>query len=250
MIDLTHKIALVTGASRGIGAAIATDLARSGARVAINYVHSAEKAEAVRDQIIAAGGQAITVKADMANPSEITAMFAQIRAELGEVEILVNNAAVETRIPSIDFPVEEYDRIMDTNLKACFLCCQQALPAMKAKGWGRIINISSVHEIKPTGFCTPYSMSKGGLFMMTRELALEFSQFGITINNIAPGAIRTDINRAVLADPEYEARVIAKTPARLIGDPYDIARAVTFLADPASRFITGTTLFIDGGLTL
>ncbi|MBC8126029.1 MAG: glucose 1-dehydrogenase [Gloeobacteraceae cyanobacterium ES-bin-144] len=250
MNDLSDKIALVTGASRGIGAAIAIDLARAGASVVINYVHSNEKAEAVRAEIIAAGGQAITVKADMANGSEIAVMFAQIRAELGEVDILVNNAAVETRIPSLDFPSEEYDRIMDTNLKACFLCCQQALPSMKAKGWGRVINISSVHEIKPTGFCTPYSMTKGGLFMMTRELAFEFSQYGITVNNIAPGAIRTDMNRSVLADPEYEARVIAKTPARLIGDPYDIARAATFLAVPEARFITGTTLFIDGGLTL
>jgi len=250
MNNLSNKIALVTGASRGIGAAIAMDLARAGAAVAINYVHNAEKAEAVRAEIIAAGGRAITVKADMANGSEIAVMFAQIRTELGEVDILVNNAAVETRIASLDFPGEEYDRIMDTNLKACFLCCQQALTNMKTKGWGRIINISSVHEIKPTGFSTPYSMTKGGLFMMTRELAFEFSQYGITVNNIAPGAIRTDMNRSVLADPEYEARVIAKTPARLIGDPYDIARAATFLAAPEARFITGTTLFIDGGLTL
>jgi glucose 1-dehydrogenase len=150
-------------------------------------------------------------------------MFGRVEAELGTVDILVNNAAVELRKPALDFTAEDYDRILDTNLKGAFLCAQRALRGMKAKGWGRIINISSVHEHKPTGFCAPYSMSKGGLFMMMRELTLEFSKFGITINNIAPGAIRTDMNRAVLADPAYEARVIAKTPVRFIGEPADVA---------------------------
>jgi NAD(P)-dependent dehydrogenase (short-subunit alcohol dehydrogenase family) len=177
-------------------------------------------------------------------------MFRQVEAELGTVDILVNNAAIETRVPALEFTEEAYDRILDTNLKGSFFCARRALPGMRAKGWGRIINISSVHEIKPTGFCTPYSMSKGGLMMMTRELALEFSPAGITVNSIAPGAIRTDMNREVLSDPAYEARVIARTPARMIGDPRDVAHAAVFLASPRARFITGTTLFVDGGLTL
>ena len=247
---LAGKCALITGASRGIGAAIAIDLARAGAAVAVNYCQSPEKAEAVRTSIEQAGGRAITVRADMSKRAEIEAMFAQIEAGLGTVDILVNNAAIETRVPALDFTEGEYDRILDTNLKGAFFAAQRALHGMKAKGWGRVINISSVHEIKPTGFCAPYSMSKGGLFMMMREMALEFSPFGITVNNLAPGAIRTDMNRQVLSDPAYEARVIAKTPARMIGEPEDISRAVVFLASPAARFITGTTLFVDGGLTL
>ncbi|MEI8291622.1 MAG: glucose 1-dehydrogenase [Verrucomicrobiota bacterium] len=247
-LPLSGKIALVTGASRGIGAAIALDLAQAGAAVAVNYCNSANKAEAVADEIKRAGGRALTVKADMAKHSNIEAMFDRVTKELGTVDILVNNAGVDLRKPTLDFSEEAYDQILDTNLKGAFFCAQYALRGMKAKGWGRVINISSVHEVKPTGFCNPYSMSKGGMFMMMRELAFEFSQFGITINNIAPGAIRTDINREVLSDPAYEARVIAKTPARIIGEPKDISRAVVFLAVPDARFITGASLFIDGGL--
>ncbi len=247
---LLGKTALVTGASRGIGAAIARDLAGAGAAVALNYCQSPDKVETVADEIRQAGGRALTVRADMSKRGDIDTMFEAVAKEWGAVDILVNNAGVDHRAATLDFPEEEYDRILDTNLKGAFLCAQRALRGMKAKGWGRVINISSVHELKPTGFCAPYSISKGGMFMMMRELALEFGQFGVTVNNIAPGAIRTDINRQVLSDPVYEARVIAKTPARIIGEPDDVSRAVVFLALPSARFITGTTLFVDGGLSL
>lgn len=250
MSELKNKIALVTGASRGIGAAIARDLATAGASVALNYCQSDEKAEAVRREIEAVGGRALTVRADVSQVGEIDALFARVEAEHGPVDILVNNAAVESRGGALDFSEADYDRILDTNLKGAFRCAQRALPGMKMRGWGRVINVSSVHEQTPTGFCAPYSMSKGGLLMMTRELALEFSPFGITVNNVTPGAIRTDMNREVLSDPAYAARVIAKTPARMIGEPQDISRAVVFLASPAARFITGATLFVDGGLSL
>jgi glucose 1-dehydrogenase len=248
--ELKNKIALVTGAGRGIGAAIARDLAHAGATIVLNDCQGFESAEMVCSEIAAAGGRAITVRADIARPSEINVMFERIEAEVGPVDILVNNAAVETRGSALDVTESDYDRILDTNLKGAFRCAQRALPGMKARGWGRVINISSIHESNPTGFCAPYSMSKAGLLMMTRELALEFSAFGITVNNVTPGAIRTDMNREVLADAAYEAQVIAKTPARLIGEPHDISRAVVFLASPAARFITGASLFIDGGLSL
>jgi glucose 1-dehydrogenase len=250
MSELKNKIALVTGASRGIGAAIARDLAAAGATVALNFCQSAAGAEAVRRDIEAAGGHALIVQADVSRRVEIDAMFTRVETALGPVDILVNNAAVESRGGALDFSEADYDRILDTNLKGSFRCAQRALPGMKTRGWGRVINVSSVHEHTPTGFCAPYSMSKGGLLMMTRELALEFSPFGVTVNNVTPGAIRTDMNREVLSDPAYAARVIAKTPARMIGEPQDISRAVVFLASPAARFITGATFFIDGGLSL
>ena len=250
MTELQNKIALVTGASRGIGAEIGRQLAQAGATLALNYCQSAARAEAVRADIVGAGGRAMTVQADVARSAEVEAMFERVETELGPVDILVNNAAVESRGGALDFSEVEYDRILDTNLKGAFRCAQRALRGMKDRRWGRVINISSVHELKPTGFCAPYSMAKSGLLMLTRELALEFGPFGITVNNVTPGAIRTDMNREVLSNPDFEARVIAKTPARLIGEPPDVARAVVFLASPAARFITGATLFVDGGLSL
>jgi NAD(P)-dependent dehydrogenase (short-subunit alcohol dehydrogenase family) len=143
-----------------------------------------------------------------------------------------------------------YGRILDTNLKGTFFCAQRALSGMKEGGWGRVLNISSVHEFKPFGVCVPYSMTKAGLAMMTRERAQEFSPFGITVNCIAPGAIRTDINREVLADPAYEAKVLAKIPAGFIGETADVASLVAFLASAHARYITGASIFVDGGMVL
>jgi glucose 1-dehydrogenase len=177
-------------------------------------------------------------------------MFDQVEAEWGGVDILVNSAGVEIRCPALEFSEADYARILDTNLKAAFFCAQRALRGMKERGWGRVINISSIHEIKPAGWSIPYSMSKGGLAMMTRELAFEFSKFGITINSITPGAIRTDINREVLADPAYEAKVLTKIPAGFIGETTDVAALVAFLASDRARYITGASLFIDGGMAL
>jgi len=247
---MKNKIALITGGNGGIGSTIATELAAAGARVVINYLHQPEKAEALCASIQSAGGEAMAVRADICEHAQIEAMFDQVEAEWGTVDVLVNNAGIEIRCPALDFSEEDYARILDTNLKAAFFCAQRALRGMKDRGWGRVINISSVHEIKPTGWSIPYSMSKGGLAMMTRELAFEFSKFGITINSITPGAIRTDINREVLSDPAYEARVLTKIPAGFIGETTDVAALVAFLASDRARYITGASLFIDGGMAL
>jgi glucose 1-dehydrogenase len=244
------KIALVTGAGRGIGAAIAAELAGRGADVVINYRRSEMKARNVAAEVERLGRKALLVQADVANKSDIDAMFDRIESEWRKIDILVNNAGVEQRWPTCDCQEENYDAIMDANLKGAFFCAQRALEGMKAKGWGRVINISSVHETKPTGFCSVYGISKGGLAMMMRELALEYGRFGVTVNNVAPGAIRTDINRQVLADPAYEAKVLTKIPVGFVGIPDDVAKTVAFLASNDSRYITGASLVVDGGLCL
>jgi glucose 1-dehydrogenase len=249
-LNLQGKTALVTGAARGIGAAIALRLAEAGAAVALNYSRSREQAEQLRAAIETAGGRALTVQADVSRWDDIQRMFDELDRAGWNLDILVNNAGIETRQTTESFDEATYDRIMDINLKGSFFCAQRALAGMKQRGWGRVINISSVHETTPTAFCTVYSMSKGGLLLMMRELALEYSRYGITVNNIAPGAIRTDINRAALARPGYEEKVKAKIPAGYIGEPDDVAHLAVFLASDAARYITGASLVADGGLSL
>jgi len=250
MINLKNKIALVTGASRGIGAAVAVDLAEAGADVVVNYNRSLEEALKVQKEIERFRRKALVVQSDVAKLSDIQRMFDQVESEWGTVDILVNNAGIEIRMPTDNFDESTYDKTMNTNLKGAFFCAQRALRGMKWKKWGRIINISSVHELTPTGFSSVYGISKGGMLMMTRELAFEYGQFGITVNNIAPGAIRTDINREALSDADYEAKIIAKIPAHFIGEPRDVSQAVVFLASDDARYITGASIFIDGGLSL
>lgn len=248
--SLKDRKALVTGAGRGIGAAIAIDLARAGADVVVNYCHSPGPAAEVQAEIEKLGRRALVVQADVARCDQIRQMFEQVEAQWGPIDILVNNSGIEPRHPIEGFDETTYDAVMDTNLKGAFFCAQRALGGMKGKGWGRVVNISSVHEATPTGFSCVYSMSKGGMLMMMREMARDYSRHGITVNNVCPGAIRTDINRAVLADPAYEAKVNARIPAGFIGQPHDVAQLVTFLASDAARYITGASLFIDGGLSL
>ena len=250
MNALAGRLALVTGAGRGIGRAIALDLARAGADVIVNYNRSREQAEAVARQIEAMGRRAAAIQADVANKADIDRMFDAAEASSGAVNILVNNAGIEPRADVCDFDEATYDAVMATNLKGAFFCAQRALRKMRDAGWGRVVNVSSLHELTPTGFSALYGMSKGGMALMMREMAKSYSRYGITINNVCPGATRTDINRKVLADPAYEAKVIEKIPAGFIAEPEDIAPTVTFLASDAARYITGTSIFVDGGLWL
>ena len=250
MSPLEGKLALVTGAGRGIGRAIALDLARAGADVVLNYSRSQEQAEEAASRIETLGRRALALQADIARKADIDRMFDRVEAELGPVDILVNNAGIEPRADVCDFDEATYDTVMATNLKGAFFCAQRALKKMREAGWGRVVNVSSLHELTPTGFSALYGMSKGGMALMMREMAKSYSHFGITINNVCPGATRTDINRKVLADPVYEAKVIARIPAGFIAEPEDIAPTVTFLASDAARYITGASIFIDGGLWL
>ncbi len=177
-------------------------------------------------------------------------MFDWIESNFGPVDVLVNNSGLEIRQPSTDYSEQTFDTMLDTNLKGAFFCSQRALRTMKERQWGRIVNISSVHQERATGNRSPYSISKAGMHMMTRELALEFSRFGITVNSVLPGAIRTDMNRKVLLDPDYEARVLAMIPARYIGEVEDVAHLVRFLVSEQAKYITGAALPVDGGLSL
>lgn len=250
MSSLEGKLALVTGAGRGIGRAIAIDLARAGADVIVNYSRSREQAEEVARQIEAMGRRALAIQADVSQKADIDRMFDTVEADFAPVNILVNNAGIEPRADVCDFDEATYNAVMDTNLKGAFFCAQRALKKMREAGWGRVINVSSLHELTPTGFSALYGMSKGGMALMMREMAKAYSRYGITINNVCPGATRTDINRKVLADPAYEAKVVEKIPAGFIAEPEDIAPTVTFLASDAARYITGASIFIDGGLWL
>ncbi|MDR0335548.1 MAG: 3-oxoacyl-ACP reductase FabG [Planctomycetaceae bacterium] len=245
-----NKIALITGGSRGIGAAVAVELALHGATVIVNYRQAKDAAEHVCQTITEQHGTAFSCKADISVVSEIESMFDFIETEYGTVSILINNAGLEIRHPSTEYTEEIFDRILDTNLKGAFFCARRALLTMQAAGWGRIINISSVHEIRPTGNRSPYSISKAGLEMMTREFAFEFSRYGITVNTVVPGAIRTDMNKGVLSDPVYEKRVVDLIPARWIGETNDVAPIIRFLASEEARYINGASIAVDGGLML
>lgn len=244
------QTALITGGSRGIGAQIALALGQAGFRTIVNYNKSADPAQKICDEITHAGGEAYAMKADVGSWNEIQNLFDEIENRFGMVDVLVNNAGIEIRQSSADYEEEIWDLIMNTNLKGAFFCSQRAVRKMIPKKWGRIINISSIHEERPTGNRSIYSISKSGMGMMTREFAKEFARYGITVNSIAPGAIRTDLNREVLKDPAYEAKVLANIPANFIAEPSDVSAAVVFLTTDEARYINGASLTIDGGLSL
>ena len=248
-MKLKGRIAFVTGSAQGIGYAIAKEMINEGAKVIINDIHE-EKTEQVVNEIVTSGGKAMAIPGDISAPNFANEAFEKIESAWGRVNILVNNAGTERRKSSLDFNEDDYDTIMDVNLKAAFFLAQRALKSMVGDKWGRIINISSVHEQKPTGFCSIYSMTKAGLMMMTKELAFEFSKYGITINTIAPGAIRTNMNKEVLSDPAYEQKVLDKIPSRFIGVPGDIGKCATFLASDDARYMTGASYLVDGGLAM
>lgn len=247
---LKGKVAIVTGAGRGIGRAIAIGYAREGAAVILNYSKSEEAAEETRKCIHAARGQAVAIRADVSNVAEQDALVAAALQEFGAIHILVNNAGVEVHEGVLQASLETWDRTMSVNLKGAYFLSCKAAPAMARAGGGKIINISSVHDTEPLRERSVYSISKGGMFMMTKSLALELAEKNICVNSISPGAILTDMNRASLADPVKRERMISQIPLRRIGSPEDIVGAAVFLASPESDYVTGATLYVDGGLLL
>lgn len=247
MFSLQGKNALVTGASRGIGAGIAKALAEQGANVAINYVASEDKAEWVSGEVRGMGRDSFIVKADVSKRNDVVAMFDEVRNRWGRIDILVNNAGVLSFGEFEKIPEEEWDRVINTNLKGQFLCSQQAVLQMKEVNYGRIINIASISS-GGVGVSFPqiahYTASKGGVIGLTENMASDLGPFGITVNAIAPGAINTDMGKI---DDNTRKALINRLPRKRIGEPRDIGAAAAFLASDEADYITGAVLYVDGG---
>lgn len=245
-LPLGNKCALVTGASKGVGKGIALELARQGAAVAVNYHSDTAGAEATAAEIRSAGGRATTVRADVASKQQVDEMFDRVLAEFGRLDILVNNAGIQTWKPLLDLTEEEWDRVLDVNLKGCFLCTQRAARAMKEAGGGAIVNIGSGCNKWPFPNLVNYTASKGGIEQFTKVAAVELGPYRIRVNCVAPGAI--EIERTKQEAGDYAGTWGRLTPLRRIGLPSDVAAAVAFLCEDRAGFITGQTLWVDGGL--
>jgi glucose 1-dehydrogenase len=248
-VKLEGKVALVTGSSQGIGQAIAIHLAQQGADIVIDYRSHTEGAEETKLKVEATGRKGLVVKADLGLVSDVRRMVAEGIQEFGKLDILVNNAGMEKNASFWEVTEEDYDNVLNINLKGVFFASQALTQHLiETKRPGKIINISSVHEELPFPHFTSYCASKGGVKMMMRNLAIELGPLGITVNNVAPGAINTPINKSLLEDKEKLSAVLKNIPLGRLGEPEDVASLVAFLASSDADYITGSTFFVDGGL--
>ena len=258
---LAGQRAIVTGASSGIGACLARALAAAGAKVAINFVGGSEAADAVVEEIAGYGvpnGDAMAIKADVSSEAEVQAMFAAATARWGSVDILVNNAGIQQDAAFHELSLAQWQRVMDVNLTGQFLCSREATREFLRRGrqpelsraLGKIICISSVHEVIPWAGHVNYAASKGGVMLMMKSMAQELAPMGIRVNSICPGAIKTPINRAAWETPEAEADLLKLIPYGRVGETRDLGAAAVWLASDHSDYVTGISLFVDGGMTL
>ncbi len=255
---LTKQKALVTGASSGIGKAVAIYLAQEGADVVVNYASSEDAAKAVVDEIKANGGNAIAIKADVSQEDQVQAMFQHMFDAFGTIDILVNNAGLQQDASFDEMTLAQWNKVIAVNLTGQFLCAREAVREFKRRGVvpevscaaGKIISISSVHEVIPWAGHVNYAASKGGVMLMTKSVAQEVAPYRIRVNSVGPGAIRTPINIEAWNSPEAYAELMKLIPYKRIGEPEDIARAVAWLASDDADYVHGVTLFVDGGMTL
>ena len=241
--------ALITGSDQGIGQAIALKLAEEGADVIVNFRKNRDGGEDTGKQIRAMGRRCAVIQADVGKIEDARRLVEEGTAALGPIDVLVNNAGIEKRASFIEISEDDYRSVIEVNMTAPFFLTQSVVKRLvDAKRPGKVINISSVHEELPFPHFTPYCMSKGGLKMMMRNLAIELGSCGITVNNIAPGAIETPINKQLMGDPKLLNAVLQNIPVGRIGKPGDVATVAAFLASSDADYITGTTVVVDGGL--
>lgn len=259
MDRLKQQTAIVTGASSGIGRACVVEMAREGANVVVNYAVAATRADAedVLAEIKSFGGTAVAIQCDVSQENEVQAMFAATIQRFGTVDILVNNAGLQRDASFAEMTLEQWNFVMAVNLTGQFLCAREAVREFLKRGFkpysqalGKIVCMSSVHEVIPWGGHVNYAASKGGVMLMMKSIAQEMAPKKIRCNSIGPGAIKTPINRSAWETPEALRSLLTLIPYERVGEPGDIARAAVWLASDESDYVTGTTLFVDGGMTL
>ncbi len=249
-IKLDGKRALVTGASSGIGEAVARALAESGAKVGVHYRTHPEPADALVAAIKAAGGEAMTLQCDVARPETVATMFEQMDAKWGGIDILINNAGIDgQRALGWEVDLNAWRQVIEVNLFGAFYCAREALKRMVPQKSGVVLSMSSVHEEIAWSGYSAYTSSKAGLSMMTKSLAQEAAPHGVRVLAVAPGAIKTPINRAVWSDPEGLKDLLKKIPLNRVGEPEEVARMVVALVSDVGSYVTGRTVFVDGGMT-
>ncbi|MGP1384674.1 MAG: SDR family oxidoreductase [Thainema sp.] len=258
MKPLDGQIALVTGASSGIGMAVAVALAEAGAKVGVNYYKGEESANQVVQQIQNQAGDAIAIQGDVSQEEDVLRIFQTMKDQYGTIDILVNNAGIQKDKPFIEMTIDDWNKVIGINLTGQFLCAREAIKEFLQRGVvperscaaGKIICMSSVHEEIPWAGHVNYAASKGGIKMMMESIAQEYAAQKIRVNSIAPGAIKTPINQDAWDTPAAKEKLLQVIPYQRIGAPEDIGQATVWLASDASDYVTGTTLYVDGGMTL
>lgn len=245
--ELAGRVALVTGGGRGIGRAIADRLVVAGATVIYGYRSDPRAAEAAATSASAIGGRTTAWQIDVTNPNQVAEVVERVRAEFGSLDVVVNNAGILPRSPFLDIPLTEWESVLRTNLTGCFVVSQAAARVMAAQGSGSIVNVSSTNEVMASAHCTAYAASKGGVGMLTKQMALELAPLGIRTNAVAPGMVETDLNRGLLAESQFRSDALRRVPIGRFTRPTDVAEAVCFLAGDRAAAVNGLTLFVDGG---